>query len=88
MEIKSQDIYRIVFKEYPDILDVKQVGDLLGVSKKTVYNLIRDGSLPSIKVGREFRIPKFVVMKYLSILGSNEDEAILQNKCATPMDSI
>ena len=68
--LSTQEIYRIVFKEYPDILDVKQVSKLLGVSTKTVYRLLRDGTLDSLKIGREFKIPKVNVMKYVKVLGS------------------
>lgn len=68
MDITSQEIYRIVFKEYPDVLNVEQVSDVLGVSKKTVYKLIHDGALSSLKVGREFRIPKVTLMKYMKVL--------------------
>ena len=67
MEISSQEIYNIVFREYPDVLDVKQVSKLLDVSTKTVYKLLRDGSISSLKVGREFRIPKVNVMKYVKV---------------------
>jgi len=68
--LSTQEIYRIVFKEYPDILDVKQVSKLLGVSTKTVYRLLRDGTLDSLKIGREFKIPKVNVMKYVKVFGS------------------
>ena len=71
MEISTQEMYRIVFKEYPDVLDVKQVSQLLGISTKTVYKLIKDGSLPSMRVGREFRIPKVMLMKYMKVLGQS-----------------
>ena len=70
MEICTQEIYHVVFKEYPDILDVKQVSMLLGISTKTVYKLLRDGSLTSLKIGREFRIPKVNVMKYAKVFDS------------------
>ena len=70
MDISTQEIYRIVFKEYPDILDVKQVSTLLGVSTKTVYRLLRSGTLDSLKIGREFRVPKVNVMKYVKVFGS------------------
>ena len=70
MDISTQEIYRIVFKEYPDILDVKQVSVLLGVSTKTVYRLLRNGSLSSLKIGREFRVPKVNVMKFVKVFGS------------------
>jgi len=67
MNINTQEIYRAVFKDYPDVLDVKQVSQLLRVSTKTVYRLLRSGMLESLKVGREFRVPKVNVMKYVKI---------------------
>ena len=70
MELCTQDIYKNVFKEYPDVLDAKQVSTLLGVSTKVVYRLLRDGSIVSLKIGREFRVPKVNVMKYIKIIGS------------------
>ena len=70
VDISKQEIYRIVFKDYPDILDVKQVSTLLGVSTKTVYRLLREGTLDSLKIGREFRVPKVNVMKYVKVFGS------------------
>ena len=69
MEISTQELYRIVFKEYPDVLDVKQVSKLLDVSTKTVYKLLKDGSLSSLKIGREFRVPKVMLMKYMRVFG-------------------
>ncbi|MCL2776107.1 MAG: helix-turn-helix domain-containing protein [Oscillospiraceae bacterium] len=70
METNTQEIYCIVFKGYPDILDVKQVSELLGVSTKTVYRLLRENTINSLKVGREFRIPKVNVLRYVKIFGS------------------
>ena len=70
MDINTQEIYSTVFKEYPDVLDVKQVSTLLGVSTKIVYRLLNSGALDSLKVGREFRVPKVNVMRYVKIFGS------------------
>lgn len=39
----------------PEYLDVTETADLLRVSKQTVYNMIKDGRLKPIKVGREWR---------------------------------
>lgn len=69
VEVSTHEIYRLVFKEYPDVLDVKQVSKLLGISTKTVYKLINNGTLPCLKVGREFRILKVTVMKYMKAFG-------------------
>lgn len=68
MEISPQDVYRIMLKNYPDILDVKQVSEILGVCSKTVYKLVADGSLPMLKVGRQYRITKVNVLKYMKML--------------------
>jgi excisionase family DNA binding protein len=70
MNVNTQEIYRIVFRDYPDILDVKQVSALLGVSTKTVYRLLRNGAFESLKIGREFRVPKVSIMKYVKLFGS------------------
>jgi len=58
-----------VLKGYPDVLNVKQVSTVLGISDKTVYKLIRKGTFACMKVGREFRIPKVVIMKYVKVFG-------------------
>ena len=69
MDTNAQEVYFVVFREYPDVLNVKQVSAILGVSTKVVYRLLSNGSLRSLKVGREFRIPKVNVMKYAKIFG-------------------
>ena len=51
-------IYRAVFKEYPDVLDVVQVGELLDVSTKTVYGMIGKGVLSSLMVGSAIAFQK------------------------------
>jgi excisionase family DNA binding protein len=74
VEISTQEIYRVVFKEYPDIMDVKQVSKLLGVSTKTVYRLLREGLIDSLKIGREFRVPKVNVMRYVRVFNTQLSE--------------
>jgi len=76
MEINTQDVYKIVFYGYPEILDVKQVSKVLGVSTKTVYKLIRVGSLSGMKIGREFRVPKVAVMKYIKVFGFSDPKRV------------
>ncbi len=68
MEISNNDMYLLVFKEYLDVLDVKQVCSLLGICEKTVYKLIHEGALPSMKVGRHYKVTKVSVMRYLRVL--------------------
>ncbi|MBI2760050.1 MAG: helix-turn-helix domain-containing protein [Chloroflexi bacterium] len=34
-----------------------EVGDVLGVSRAMAYKLVRDGVVPSIRIGRSVRVP-------------------------------
>jgi excisionase family DNA binding protein len=67
--VSQSKMYKLLFKEHPDVMDVQQISRLLGVSTKTVYKLLRDGSLPSLKVGREFRVTKVAVIRYVNQTG-------------------
>ncbi len=69
MEQLQRELYKVMFKDYPDVLDVKQVSAALDVSTKVVYRLLRDGAIASLKIGREFRVPKIAVMRYLNVFG-------------------
>ena len=52
--------------EKPEILDVSQVADLLRVSIQTVYNQVKAGKLPAVKIGREWRFTRSAVMQMLT----------------------
>ncbi len=71
--LTANEIYRSVLRDYPDILDVPQVSAILGVSSKTVYRLLNEGALASLKVGRAFKIPKLYLMQYMKILDRVDD---------------
>jgi len=46
------------FQNYPDILDAKQMSELLGISTKTAYGMLQRGEIPSLKIGRAYKVPK------------------------------
>ena len=46
-------------------LTVAEVASIMRVSKMTVYRMVHAGELPSIRVGRSFRVPEDEVHKYL-----------------------
>ncbi|MCU1693056.1 MAG: transcriptional regulator [Frankiales bacterium] len=46
-------------------LTVAEVAGLLRVSKMTVYRLVHSGELPSVRVGRSYRVPERAVNAYL-----------------------
>ncbi|MBR2561379.1 MAG: helix-turn-helix domain-containing protein [Eubacterium sp.] len=46
------------------------MSEILGVSTKTGYKLLKEGAIVSLKVGRTYRIPKIHVLSYLRILNN------------------
>ena len=56
-----------MFKDYPDIITVKQLCEMLGgIGEKAAYRLLHDGHISHFKIGKGFRIPKRSVIAFLS----------------------
>ncbi len=47
-----------MLSDYDDYLTPYEVADELALSLTTVYNLLRSGKLPGVKIGRSWRIPR------------------------------
>lgn len=60
-------LYRLMLKDYPDVMDIGQMCEALGVSTKTGYKLLKDGKIEYLKIGRAYRIPKAHILRYLKI---------------------
>lgn len=71
--IEIEYSYTLFLKEYPDVLTTKDLQSILGISGKTVFRLLHSGQIKSIKVGRNFRIPKIYLLQYLGLV---PDEAL------------
>lgn len=52
-------------KDYPAALTVKEAAEILRVSTKLVYRLIKENKVPATKIGREMRIAKCHLASYL-----------------------
>lgn len=51
--------------DYPEVMNVEEVADLLRVSNQTVYNLVKSGKLPATKIGREWRFSRAKILELL-----------------------
>jgi len=76
-KISQGKAYRIMLRDYPDVMNIEQVSQILGVSTKASYKLIRDGKLCCFKVGRTYRIPKVHLLEYLCIGSRNQQQAVV-----------
>lgn len=58
---------RKLFKNYPDILKVKDLKELFPkTGKNKIYQLLRDNKIKSKKIGRDYYIPKKSVIEFFS----------------------
>lgn len=54
------------FKELPDILTVEELSLTLKISRRSAYQLLKNGEIKHKKIGRIYRIPKKAVFDYLN----------------------
>ena len=50
---------------YKDVLNIKEVCEILRIGRKTAYSLLKAGKLPYRKIGRCYKIPKAGLIRYL-----------------------
>ena len=62
------DIYEynnLLFKDYPDIVNVEQLQTMLNIKRTKAYELLKNGQIKSIRIGRDYKIAKINVIRYL-----------------------
>lgn len=63
---QNNEAYTLFFREYPDIVNVEQMCEMLGgISLKTGYSLLKNNEIKHLKIGRMYRIPKFYISEYV-----------------------
>ena len=61
-----KETYTLMFTDYPDIVNLIQMRKMLGgISNTLAYRMLREKKINSKKVGREYKIPKVNVIKYM-----------------------
>ena len=55
----------IFFEQLPPVLRVKELPQILSISRNTAYALVRSGAIHSIRIGRTYRIPREALAEYL-----------------------
>lgn len=54
-----------MFKDYPDIVNVAQLQTMLGIKRTKAYELLRNKTIKSIKIGKDYKISKINVALYI-----------------------
>ena len=58
--------YEMMFTSYPDLVDITQLKEMLGIGITLAYRLVRNNTIQALKVGREYKIPKRNIISYLT----------------------
>jgi len=54
-----------MFTNYPDVLSTEDLAKMLDIGITLTYKIIKEGKIPSVKIGRAYKIPKACVISYL-----------------------
>ena len=55
-----------MLENYNDVLQIKDIMDILEIGRNSAYKLISNGSIKSLRIGRNIRIPKIYLLDYLT----------------------
>ena len=55
-----------------DVLTIEELADYLKIPKSTLYKLVREGKIPSQKIGRHWRFRKGAIDHWLGETRANE----------------
>lgn len=58
-------IYRTMFSEYPDMVNVKQLRQMLGISRAVAYDLLSKKLIKGIKVANAYKIQKISIIDFI-----------------------
>ena len=65
---QTTETYAAVFKDYPDVVTVEQMSEMLGISTKTAYRMLKSNTVKLFMVGRIYKIPKYHILVYLNLV--------------------
>lgn len=54
-----------MLEDYQEVLTIEDIMNILHIGKNTAYNLLKDGSIKSRKIGRQYRVFKVHMIDFL-----------------------
>lgn len=62
---KVIELNSVMFKEYPDCVNISQLQKMLGIKRTKTYELIKNGDIKAKKVGKGYKISKLNVIAFV-----------------------
>lgn len=67
MQKKRRECDLSSLADLPVTLRVEDLMPVLGIGRNTAYRLVQSGDIRSIKIGRQIRIPRQVLLDYMEL---------------------
>ena len=71
-----REMYKLMFAEYPDIVTVKDLQAMLGISRHAAYDLLGEGEISCIRLANAYKIPK------INVINEHGDAGDVFERCA------
>lgn len=56
-----------MFNEYQDVVTVEDLQKMLHIGRSAAYELLKNGKIKTLKIGKKYIIPKSSVIDFLNI---------------------
>ena len=58
--------YNDLFREYNDVVDIDDLQIMLKIGRSTAYEIVKNGRIKTVKIGKRYIIPKQSVIEFLN----------------------
>jgi len=65
-----------MFNNYPDIVSVKNLMEMLHIGRSSAYALLKQGKIQHVRIGKKYIIPKKSVVGFVNSFCYNESQII------------
>ena len=83
MHVRREAVNQWSEEPRPALLTVKQAAGVLNLGRSTVYQLIADGRLDVVHIGRSTRVPVDAITKFINELRTGDFVAAAHGQGAT-----
>jgi hypothetical protein len=68
--LAPKDAYELLYREYPDVVNVDQMREMLGnIGRGLAYRILSEQQIQCLKLGKAYRIPKTSIINFLLFSG-------------------
>jgi excisionase family DNA binding protein len=72
-------------KSGPYGLTVEEAGRLVGLSRSAAYRAVKEGSIPALKIGRAFIVPRAIWLRKLGVEAAPKSTREVDRKALEPV---